>query len=426
MAVFFCAYLPMPGCKMVRIRTSSASKTVVDSEIVTVSACKKPRILLLSSSGGGGHTSAAAAVCSYLGDDYDVEIVQLIGDVFADIDPVRFFSINRCSGEDVYNFFLRNGLMRCGGAYMALGKAMSPLYLDAIEMHVEEYLRAHRPDAIISLIPLVNEAVYRVASRLHIPFTILTVDLDTVNYTTGMYQPQYEKFWYAIPFNEPTMYHCLRDAAIDAARVRVVGFPVRSDFLKTQYAQHELRAMLGLPLKTPVVMVLMGAAGSQSVLGYARKMAKLKIPLHIIFCVGRNHGLKERIDAIKFPPHITFSVYGFTSQIADLMRASDLLITKPGPTTVCEALYAQVPLLLDYTSELLFWEHMNIEFVCKYGFGEVVTSWHRVPWHITTLLENPEKLATMRRAMQDFPLPDVAHNVRILVSEMLNDDARNA
>ncbi len=418
LSAFVC--LAIPGCAFVRISHNKKSHKLSDSGVVVSTDRQKAKVLLLSSSGGGGHTSAAAAICSYLGDTYDVEIVQLIGDIFADVDPIRFFSVNRCSGEDVYNFFLRHGLMRCGGAYMTLGKAMSPLYMSTIEDAVEQYLMVNRPDAIISLIPLVNEAVYRVASRLHIPFSIIAVDLDTINYTTGMHRPSYQKFWFALPFDEPSIYRSLQAIGIGASQLRVVGFPVRTDFLERSCSKEQLRIRLQLPQDKPIVMVLMGAAGSQSVVSYARKMAKLKLSVHIIFCIGRNHALRDRIDAIRFPAHITISIYGFTNHIADLMRASDLLITKPGPTTVCEALYARVPLLLDYTSELLFWEHMNVDFVCRYGFGEVVTSWHRVPWHITHLLENPDRLGAMRRAMEDFPLPDVAQNVRLLVQDMID------
>src|SRR4029078_7178212 len=81
--------------------------------------------------------------------------------------------------------------------------------------------------------------------------------------------------------------------------------------------------------------------------------------------------------------------------------------------------YAQVPLLLDYTSTVLTWEYMNIEFVRAHGFGDVITSLHRLTCHVNSLLKSAEKMHNMRMAMQSFTLPDVERNVRTLVDDMM-------
>ena len=85
-----------------------------------------------------------------------------------------------------------------------------------------------------------------------------------------------------------------------------------------------------------MVMVFMGGAGSLASYRYVRTLAKLAMPMHILVCLGRNMRLSRNINKILLPPEVTLTIIGFTDRIADLMSISDVLITKPGPGSVCE------------------------------------------------------------------------------------------
>ena len=69
------------------------------------------------------------------------------------------------------------------------------------------------------------------------------------------------------------------------------------------------------------------------------------------------------------------SLFGFTNQIAGLMAVSDVLITKPGPNSVCEGLLSRVPMILDMTHGTIYWEQLNIDFMVKHGFAEPLTDY---------------------------------------------------
>lgn len=118
---------------------------------------------------------------------------------------------------------------------------------------------------------------------------------------------------------------------------------------------------------------------------YVKKILSLGMDIHLLICVGRDKVLKKRIEQLigcLMRKPTTCTVIGFTDQIADLMAVSNLLITKTGSLSVNEAVHMKLPMLLDCTSKVLFWEQPNIGFVKERGFGEAITSLN----HLETML----------------------------------------
>ena len=74
---------------------------------------------------------------------------------------------------------------------------------------------------------------------------------------------------------------------------------------------------------------------------YVAYLIKMQLPLHILVCIGRNERLRRNINKILLPEDVSLTIIGFTDRIADFMAISDVLITKPGPGSVCEALKSE-------------------------------------------------------------------------------------
>jgi len=385
------------------------------------SSGQKKKIMILSSTGGGGHTSASAALVSYLSKDYEVEVVQIFRDVLGDFDPLNYWSSGRFCGEDLYNFFLTEGMLWGGSLCCTIGKrSWVSWHRNKMRERLESFFIHTKPDLVISVVPVINGLMYDVVKKLHMRGILLTLDPDATHFMCGLQNPDYEHFHCAIPCDDTAILAAISGAKIPQEKLRVVGFPVRESFL-TLRDRTVVRDELGIPQDRMVIMVLMGAAGGRSAIGYARKLAQIDVPLHIIFCVGRNEGLRNKICSLKFPQHITFSCFGFTDRIADLMQASDLLITKSGAASMFEALYAQVPMLLDHTSHLISWEHTTVEFVCRHGFGEEVTSLHLLPIMIKKYINKPYLLEDIRAKMREYNILNPRDNIRKLVADVLVD-----
>ena len=81
------------------------------------------------------------------------------------------------------------------------------------------------------------------------------------------------------------------------------------------------------------------------------------------------------------------SIVGFTERISDYMAVSDILITKSGTLSVCEAIYMNLPMLLDATSTILPWEQFNHTFIKQHNFGESITDYAMIEPMISALLQ---------------------------------------
>jgi 1,2-diacylglycerol 3-beta-galactosyltransferase len=80
---------------------------------------------------------------------------------------------------------------------------------------------------------------------------------------------------------------------------------------------------------------------------------------------GRNEQLRARLSRLRFDTPTV--VLGFVDTMPELLRASDLVVTKAGPGAIAEALATDVPLVL--TGYLPGQETPNVDFVIESGIG---------------------------------------------------------
>lgn len=416
----FAILLTLSSCRWPQRAAYPAPREISSSGDVLADTAPKKTIMIFSSTGGGGHMTATTALTAYLGDRYVIRPVNVFAEVLGDFDPIRSIFATY-GGEDMYNFFLSRGMAWGGNLWCNAGMWwFASNQVNNVVDYLERYLQKHKPDLLISVIPVINGAVYRAAQNLNIPLIVLPTDLDITTFAYGIKKPDYKHFYFCAPVDDPRVRETFASSQIPEEKLRITGYPVRPQFLE-QKDKISVRKELGFPLDKPIVMVMMGASGSRATLGYVRMLARSKVPMHIIVCLGRNKGLLEHMETLVFPDHITVSLMGFTNAVADLMHASDLLITKSGSASTCEALYAHVPFLLDHTANVLFWERLNMTFVEEHGFGGVITSLHRLHHVIRMLFEDDGALLkSMRESMQDYNFPDIKQNIRTLVAEALD------
>jgi len=381
---------------------------------------QKKKILIFTSDGGGGHRSVSAGLKNHYLANYDVKEVNVFADALAPIDTVRKITFGKYTSEDFYNFLLRNRWTKVANLFCRYGrwevrsksreKQITKLFLE----RVEEF----NPDMLLSVVPFVNHALYNVAQAKRIPLLVLTNDLDTTNYTLGLKGPSYKKFTYTLAFNDDEMLRPVKKASIKKKNTAIIGFPLRPDFFEEKN-KNVLRSEFNLPKNKPIVLLMMGAAGSQALYDYAKAICKADIPLHLVVCLGRSELLKQKIEKIKRNPGITLSTIGFTKRVADLMAVSHLFITKPGPGSVCEAVQMNLPLLADNTKTQLLWERFNLSFIKKHKLGGVVTKLSDVKQLLHEHLRDATHYATLKKRLQRFGKTQFPRAISRLVGSML-------
>ena len=331
----------------------------------------KKKIIVFTSNGGGGHRSASATLTKHLSETYDVHEVNMFSDLLASLDPLRSITFNKYTCEDFYNYLLTNKWTRITNTLCRYGRWATRTQSQKITTLLNDYVDQHKADMLISVVPLVNLPLYHIAEQHNIPFLVLTNDLDTRNYVQGFNEPSYKKFKYTLAFEDKQMKELIQEAGIHEQQFETTGFPLRPDFFEKKSTK-DICQSFGLPNNKPKILLIMGATGSHTLYKYTKSLCKINTPLHLVVCLGRNEKLDKKIKALKKNNKVTITTVGFTQRISDLMSVSDLIITKPGPNTICEAIQMNLPMILDNTSNHLFWEKFNLTFVEKSEIGMTI------------------------------------------------------
>jgi UDP-N-acetylglucosamine:LPS N-acetylglucosamine transferase len=351
-----------------------------------------------------------------------VKSVNVFAELLKSMDPIRTLTFKKYNGEDLYNALLKGGCMRIANHFCSEGSRRVLHQKRAIYEHVKEYVLTMKPDLMVSVIPLINFVLLDIAKELNIPFLVMTTDLDSRNYVNGFNEEAlaYDKFKYTLAFSDPALKDAIADANIPLSQLAITGWPVRQHFFEPKDTQ-KIKNDFNVPADKPVVMVLMGAAGSQVTERYMRRLARFSMPIHVLACVGRAESVGKKLQKIPLKNNVTMSVIGFTDRISDLMAISDVLITKPGPNTLCEAITSSLPMLLDHTHQVLTWERMNIDFVKKYGFGESIRHLYQVEPLLKKYLENKQYYRHMKENLSVFNhrQPLFKDSIKPLVVSML-------
>lgn len=427
--LFSALLLLIAGCGKKQERTTAIAQHVSEQKNSMTSAnpgsdenpmTRKKKILVFISTGGGAHTSASQAIKNYLGDGYEFKVVTMIREVLFPIDPLNWLMGGTYSGEDFYDALLKNQYIYSTHMVAKLGGMMIKLRGKTIDGLVEDFIRKEKPDLVLSVFPYFNGSLYRVTKKLNLPFLVIQPDFDSTHYAHDLANPTSEHFIFGIPFDYEGIWKKVESANIPKERVRVVGFPVRPSFFEKRDLE-AARKEFNVPSDKPVAMVLMGSAGSRGTLKYAKAFAKLDYPMHVILCLGRNEALRKEIEQLQFPPHITVSLLGFTDKIADVMAISDVIITKSGPTSICEAIYARKPIIVDRTSgKILWWERLHAQFVVDNGFGEELFEIRKLPQVLGKFVNDKASIAAVKERMANYKLPDVKENIRSLVRQLID------
>lgn len=368
----------------------------------TVSSLVKPaqkEVLIFTSTGGGGHMSASNAMAEYLKGDYKVTIIPILK-ILESFDPIKAITFNYYSAEDFYNYLITHNWIWVTNQYSTIGGWVINLNQYSLAKALEKYLKYNTVDLIISVVPYFNGALLKAVQKNNIPLLIVPTDLDGSTFVNGLDHPDYKKLYYFTSFDDEEIRKKFEYAHLPSERVILSGFPIRKSFFAPK-DKKRIKQDFGVPKDKSVVMVLMGAAGSHLCYRYVRRLAKSKLPLHIVACIGRNEAIRKKIAGIKLPSHITLTIVGYTDRISDLMSIANVLITKSGSVSFCEALYMNVPFMLDYTVGVLSVEAFNLEFAKKHNLAEVVTNFRQVPGLIQKYLTDEEFVETKKENVRN-------------------------
>ena len=396
-----------------------ATVSVRSPNAAAASAQRHGTVLLLLADTGGGHRASALAVARELVRLPDAPVPHLL-DPFTHASP-------RPVGWTVglYSPLIRHLPPLWGALFHASNSraavaALSATAFRLLEPGLEELVEALSPAAVVSFHPLVNHAAARVLRRragTQIP--LITVITDLVDVLSAWICEDAD----AVVTPSPAALDRIRAAGIGADRCFDLGLPVDESFTvhpPTGAERRSLRRDLGLEPGRRTVLLSGGGEGSGGLLRRARALCAAGLDIQLVVICGRNTAVRDRILALTPQHPTTLHVQGFVPNMAEWMRASDVLVTKAGPGTIAEALCAGVPMLL--TSHIPGQERGNVDLVVTVGAGRHVPGEAALVDAVAELVRpGSDALPAMREALAAAARPEAsaatARLVRLLAAQ---------
>ncbi len=364
---------------------------------------QKKKIMVIYETAGGGHYAAAKAIEAALASLYPGLFDVLLM-------PVRTATGSQRVSHlmDVYNH-----LLKIKPSYSNMGmrvlnrldveKVVMPLLPKAAK-NLEKTLKDSKPDMIISVFSVVNHSAIQVLKKLgwfgKVPYVIWCTDL-TKGFLRNWAHPEADL---TIALHEQAREQLIEYGVPDS-KIRVLsGLPVNQKFLN-KVPKFEARQQIGLDPTRFTVLISMGGMAVGATYYYARELARSGLPVQVIAVCGKNERLRVRTEKLAASADIPIKVYGFTDQMHLLMDASDVMVGKPGPGTIAEAIAKELPMLIDAKREAMLQEAGNLDLVIRQQLGMGITRERGLTDLVRTYMDNAELYQrtqnNLRRAKND-------------------------
>lgn len=370
---------------------------------------EKKRVLVVSASAGAGHTISALAVKEAFESMYPEEIEITHVDI---LDYVT--KLMKKVYRDVYLYLANSRPLVYGMIYKYTDKeTFGSGFTDwAHTKKFRKYLRKQNYDFIISTHFLASNVVARMKEKKKkLSAPLLTILTDFGAHKIWVSKSEY----YVVPDDINVEY--FKQRGLSGENVYDFGIPVRRVFLENK-PREMLRKKIGLSDDKKTILLLSGGFGVGPILDTIRSLEKLKTPHETIVVCGRNKELYD--DCVKLKEKLNFNLIpvGFTTDIDEYMKASDVIITKPGGLTIAEALACHLPIVI--VNPIIGQEDKNADRLLEEGCAIKISYLSIIYYYLDRLLNDEVRLNQIKTNIQRMAKPNAVNDLVQFVHRELN------
>lgn len=370
----------------------------------------KARILCLFSDVGGGHRSATEATVAALERDYGDRVTVEMVDALKDYAPLPFSRMS-----ELYPKVMTRSQRVWSMTYHATDGRRRKALIDQIgylysRRNIEWMLSEHPADLIVSFHLGVNGVVMNSLEQQADRPRFATVVTDLVTAHSLWFD---ERADLCIVATQHTA-KLARQAGLAKDRVKVLGLPVNRQFRPVTAKQKTiLRQQAGLDQTKQTVLLIGGGEGMGGISRIAKYLDRHLADIELIIICGRNRALYQRMKQYRWFNHP--KIYGFTREMPELMQMADVLVTKAGPSTLCEAMNSHLPVIIyDY---LPGQEEDNVTYILQEGAGAWAPTPSLIAQTLTDWQAHPKEYNQVKRQTKHLANPKAATDVaKTLVS----------
>jgi len=374
---------------------------------------REPKILIISSDTGGGHRSAAAAIVAGVqrfleGESYAIRVVRAVEES------------HRLSARLVAlsNWLLRNKQHWMKYMYWCINRfrpETREFFHKRAIGYVADLFERWCPHIVVSVHPLTQHIFGRVLKELKLADRIPLVSVVT--------DPCYG-FWRGWACDDVTLYLVASDEArqqlldygIAPERIKVSGMPVHPKFeYPGEEAAQAARRALGLDSEKFTVFVNAGWEGGGNIPEIFRELVRGELDVQAIFLAGKNEALRATAESLASEAMFPVKVIGYSDQIAQLMGAANVMISKLGGLTIFEAFACRLPIIADVITTPMPQEAGAANMIAKRGAGILLKQTSDIVPVIRRMVEDTAHYSALRAATVGLAIPNAT---RYIVEEI--------
>jgi len=198
----------------------------------------------------------------------------------------------------------------------------------------------------------------------------------------------------------------LLNMGVPSDKIQAFGIPFSSSFVKTQN-RNQLAAKFGINPNKFTALVMTGSFGSGPLESIAES---LSVHVQVLVVCAKNKKLFNRLQKRRLQ---NVKVFGFVNNAEELMAVSDIIITKPGGSSIAE--FLNMGLFPIFISAIPGQEQENIRILARYGIGYAPRNIKQIAELVIELKNDPQKLQDLKKNTGQLARPFACQEIASVV-----------
>jgi processive 1,2-diacylglycerol beta-glucosyltransferase len=365
----------------------------------------KKKIIILYSTGGLGHKKAAFALFKAFqkrSADVDVEIMDVLE--YAN-GVYRFVYLH------IYVFMMS----RVKAVWGALYRFSNAPLVDKMTRRSREVLDfmslpglgkalvERSPDAIVATHFLLPSIAWWFKRNKHFHARLFTLITDYGPHNWWL-SDNIDRFFVGAEVVAEEM----TKRSVPSEKITVTGIPTGEEFMM-HFDAGELAKKYGLDRERKTIFIMSGGFGVGPIARILFSLNSCKAEIQVIAVCGHNKTAYRNIQLLQNKLDYPLILFAFTDKVAELMRVSDIMITKAGGISVTEALNVRLPMIL--FASVPGQETWNEELLAGNGAAEKAKKVDEIPGIVDRVLLSHEAYASLMAGIDRIRRPDAAEKV---------------
>lgn len=366
------------------------------------------KILIFYASYGGGHLSAAKSISQYLEEHYsDIEIkmvdcVEYVNKALNKLTTAAYREMAKkapWAWEKVY-YKSQDG---------ALAK-VSTFSNRVMAIKMDKLFKSFMPDIVISTHPFGSQITSYLKKKNRTSCKLATILTDFAIHEQWLVGSENVDFFFV---SNDKMKQDIESEGVDSNKIFVTGIPISKRFSINFDSLEILNQLDFVPDKKTILFF----GGGEFGLGKERTVQILdslirNVPDYQIVAIsGKNEKMKKKFEEIVSHENVEdrVRILGFTDKVPELMKISNIVVTKPGGLTTSESLASGLPILV--ISPIPGQEEENAQFLEEKGVGIWLKKEADPDEIIKDLFKNENKINEMKEKVKNLAKRDSTENI---------------